>query len=214
MTLRHTTCQHIPWHEITSHRTVESGYVVAEVRYKAWSDTCDDTESEAAAQLLSLVEKWCRLVHEGGWERCERHLDQVRSSLEPTPLPNRPNECALWVAALINPLPGLGVAPEIRLAALEAETAMARIALVRDAVLSSCQYMESGTLARLGVLWKRMQQLLVVTGLSWREFATLSAILAIVFFSICLPSLMDPNHGMLIPTMVAETPVVLPTPAE
>ena len=41
-------------------------------------------------------------------------LRGVRASLGPMPPADEANERALWVAALINPLPALGVALEVR----------------------------------------------------------------------------------------------------
>ena len=44
---------------------------------------------------------------------------------------------ALWVAALINPLPALGVALEIRPAALAASTALERVEVVKRGLQDS-----------------------------------------------------------------------------
>jgi len=193
--------------EIVSHSAAEEGYIQAEVKYKKWTTTPEPGETEAAEQLLEAVELWLRLVEEGGWERGPRHLEHIRAGIGSAPASTQPDECALWVAALINPLPGLGVAPEIRLSSLEAETTMERIAVVHAAVISSCQYMENGSLARLGVIWKRMRLVLVVTGLTWREFFTLSILVVAAFSCFFLPAVVDPEGEMHAPVLVAETPL-------
>jgi hypothetical protein len=50
----------------------------------------------------------------------------VLADLGPMPSVGDPEERALWVAALINPLPGLGVAYEIRPAMLATNSASQR----------------------------------------------------------------------------------------
>ena len=62
-----------------------------------------------AAGLEPLVRRWEALVR-AGRERQPGQIDQVRGDLGPMPVASRPSERAVWVAALINPLPGLGVA--------------------------------------------------------------------------------------------------------
>ena len=64
-----------------------------------------------------------------------RVLDSVLEDLGPRPL--QPTALALWVAAIINPLPALGVAPECRAAVLEAPGAIERLAVVERALLRS-----------------------------------------------------------------------------
>ena len=44
---------------------------------------------------------------------------------------------ALWVAALINPLPALGVALEVRPAALAASSALERLGVVEEGIRDS-----------------------------------------------------------------------------
>ena len=72
---------------------------------------------ELAAALEPLVEQWQALVVAGGWERYSGQL--ARSLQDIGEMPPALDAAgavqrALWVGSLINPLPGLGVAPEIR----------------------------------------------------------------------------------------------------
>ena len=53
-----------------------------------------------------------------GRERSPGHLAGVLADLGPMPPAARPRDRATWVAALINPLPALGVSLEIRPAVL------------------------------------------------------------------------------------------------
>ena len=61
-------------------------------------------------------------------------LDNVLDQLGPKPSRQSPTALALWGAALINPLPALGVSPECRGSVLEATCATDRLAIVQRAV--------------------------------------------------------------------------------
>ena len=77
---------------------------------------------EMARELEPLVEEWKSLVISEGWQRYHGQLAQTLSSIGPMPDAHDVGgavDRALWVGALINPLPGMGVAPEIRPALLE-----------------------------------------------------------------------------------------------
>ena len=60
-------------------------------------------------------------------------LERVLADIGPQPAATRPHSFALWAAALVNPLPPLGVAPEVRPAVLRAQCALARLEIVRRA---------------------------------------------------------------------------------
>jgi len=73
--------------------------------------------TDAATALEPLVVEWQALVVEGGWQRFSGQLGRCLADIGPMPHASDRSgavERALWVGALINPLPGLGVAPEIR----------------------------------------------------------------------------------------------------
>lgn len=70
-------------------------------------------------------------------------LRKVLSDLGEQPGPTEsPTEFALWGAALINPLPALGVSPEIRGAVLEAPTAMSKLEILEMGVNRSIANLE------------------------------------------------------------------------
>ena len=73
--------------------------------------------AELCAQIRPKVDTWLRVVRSTGREKFPSQLDAILADLggaEPRERPKHPGELALWVAALVNPLPALGVAPEVR----------------------------------------------------------------------------------------------------
>jgi len=65
---------------------------------------------------LSLVDRWIELAKQN--ERHPGQIDVLLKQLGEIPPEHEPTERALWVGALINPLPSMGVATEIRPALL------------------------------------------------------------------------------------------------
>ena len=70
------------------------------------------------AALPNKMDEWEQLVRSSGRERSAGQLDGILCDLGGT-RPTDPLALALYVAALVNPLPALGVAPEIRGSVLE-----------------------------------------------------------------------------------------------
>lgn len=126
-----------------------------------------DHEDEAviakAQSLVPLLEKWQRLASDvNTYENIDvvastrvmkgqpglrvdpaALLRKVLSDLGEQPDPTEsPTEFALWGAALINPLPALGVSPEIRGAVLEAPTAMSKLEILEMGVNRSIANLE------------------------------------------------------------------------
>ena len=121
---------------------VLDGYRNAQV---AWAiDAPLDAECAAqaaalAADLRSACSEWISAVKDHGWERQAGQMDEVTRSLGEAP--DAPDRLSLWAAALINPLPPLGVAPEIRLQAIEATEPLARMRIVLCACEASLERM-------------------------------------------------------------------------
>mmetsp|Transcript_6298 Transcript_6298/g.17667 ORF Transcript_6298/g.17667 Transcript_6298/m.17667 type:complete len:120 (+) Transcript_6298:687-1046(+) len=67
----------------------------------------------------------------------------IRSQLGPMPTLSKAEELGLWAAAFINPLPPLGVAPEIRLPALMEQDSVARLRDVLRAAESSLGHLRT-----------------------------------------------------------------------
>eukprot|EP00928_Gymnodinium_smaydae_P084178 TRINITY_DN6742_c0_g1_i2.p1 TRINITY_DN6742_c0_g1~~TRINITY_DN6742_c0_g1_i2.p1 ORF type:complete len:551 (-),score=92.05 TRINITY_DN6742_c0_g1_i2:232-1860(-) len=104
-------------------------------------ETVDDEVSEAdvtaASALPQLVMEWRELVARSRFERFPGQIDRLFEELGPAPPPTAAGDLALWVAAVVNPLPALGVAYEIRPAALEAKSVDERIRIVRKGLEGS-----------------------------------------------------------------------------
>lgn len=102
---------------------------------------------EMAAQMVepqadgtSLVDRWINLA-----TACERSPGQIRTLLQdigPIPPADQPSERAFWVGALINPLPGMGVAMEIRPMLLMSRTAEERVRIALDGLQASIKHMD------------------------------------------------------------------------
>jgi hypothetical protein len=111
----------------------------------------------AATYLIPLIERWislasdqttydnvdvvartrCKAGEPGLSVNASALIRKVKTSLGPMPSPTRPTAFAVWGAALINPLPPLGVAPEIRGAALEANGAERKLAVLQRGLIKS-----------------------------------------------------------------------------
>eukprot|EP00511_Aplanochytrium_stocchinoi_P004350 CAMPEP_0204830910 /NCGR_PEP_ID=MMETSP1346-20131115/9482_1 /ASSEMBLY_ACC=CAM_ASM_000771 /TAXON_ID=215587 /ORGANISM="Aplanochytrium stocchinoi, Strain GSBS06" /LENGTH=316 /DNA_ID=CAMNT_0051961523 /DNA_START=357 /DNA_END=1305 /DNA_ORIENTATION=+ len=95
-----------------------------------------------SANLEQMVEMWQSLVYERGYERNPDQLRRLYRDLGPMPPATSPGDRAMWVAALINPLPALGVAPEIRSNMLRATDVLERVEVVTEGIRSSLLYMK------------------------------------------------------------------------
>merc|ERR1711957_492804 len=128
---------------------VEGGWTEAKVRFLDDDDKNvqgDDRISSARAISIareftspnmnmgcagsSLVERWIELAKER--ERQPGQIDELLDTLGEMPPTEEPSDCAFWIGALINPLPAMGVAMEIRPALLTAETAEERVGVALD----------------------------------------------------------------------------------
>ena len=84
--------------------------------------TYDDESRRLCLELPSLVATWRALVRDTGRERQPNQLELIEKHLGLMPGVDEPARLACWVAGLINPIPALGVAYEIRPAMLMATT--------------------------------------------------------------------------------------------
>ena len=111
----------------------------------------------SAAYLIPLIERWISLASEqttydnvdvvartrrkagqpGLSVNASALLRKVQLELGPMPSPERPTAFAVWGAALINPLPPLGVATEIRGAVLDAVGAERKLAVLERGLVKS-----------------------------------------------------------------------------
>ncbi|KAL7443686.1 hypothetical protein ACHAXH_007528 [Discostella pseudostelligera] len=111
----------------------------------------------SAAYLIPLIERWISLASEqttydnvdvvartrrkagqpGLSVNASALIRKVQLELGPMPPPERPTAFAVWGAALINPLPPLGVAAEIRGAVLDAVDAERKLAVLERGLVKS-----------------------------------------------------------------------------
>jgi hypothetical protein len=89
---------------------------------------------------LSIIERWIELVREN--ERHPNQIDKLLRQLGEIPPEDQPTERALWIGALINPLPALGVAMEIRPSLLMAKSAEERVDVALGGIWGSIKHMD------------------------------------------------------------------------
>ena len=87
----------------------------------------------------SLVDRWIALARQN--ERQPGQIDTLLKDIGKPPSPDEPSELASWVGALVNPLPGMGVAMEIRPQLLMAKTAEERVRVALKGITESIQHM-------------------------------------------------------------------------
>lgn len=96
---------------------------------------------QCSKELDALVKRWLLLVR-SGHERQPGQMGLILEHLGPMPPAESGSDRAFWVAALINPLPALGVAFEIRAAVLAATSAADRLKIVDRALRESVAGLE------------------------------------------------------------------------
>lgn len=90
-----------------------------------------------ARTLPPSVEEWCSHVDGSRFEAFPGHVKSVLEDLGPMPPPEAAGLLALWVVALVNPLPALGVAMELRPSVLEAESVAERLQIASEGIRES-----------------------------------------------------------------------------
>ena len=122
---------------------------MARVTYSDLDDSASATEvsDETAAtveasnqRLATLVPVWEALVKKGKFERMPDQLALIKTDIGP--MPDDPSARSIWIASLINPLPALGVAYEIRPAMLGAETAAERVKIALNGIITSIAHLD------------------------------------------------------------------------
>ena len=100
---------------------------------------------EVAREIPRLVEEWLALVISRRRERQPDQLKLIQSHIGPMPdAMKQPAELACWVAALINPIPALGVAYEIRPAMLLAPTVSDMVGIASKGLSLSIEKLRQG----------------------------------------------------------------------
>lgn len=119
-------------------------FAIAHVEFIADSPLGDKDEVTPAALIKSnalgpLVDEWIELVREGGFEQQPLHVSTILSELGPIPPVMEPARRAMWVCALVNPTPALGVANEVRPALLTAQNNAEMLSVATYALTSSIE---------------------------------------------------------------------------
>lgn len=89
---------------------------------------------------LGLVDRWIQLAREN--EKTPGQIDILLQQLGEIPPEDQPSERAFWVGALINPIPAMGVAAEIRPSLLLAQTTEERVQVALDGMRKSIKHMD------------------------------------------------------------------------
>ena len=98
---------------------------------------------QMSAALEALVDEWSSLVTGGGFERQPDQLELIRSHIGDMPPEDDMARRAAWVGALINPIPALGVAYEIRPALLMARDTHGMLKVATDGIKLSIEHLQS-----------------------------------------------------------------------
>jgi len=103
-----------------------------------------DREADRALseELEGLVHQWKELVVSKGREREPNQIQNILQDIGDMPPADQPMDRALWVAALINPLPALGVSLEIRPAVLCSPTASNALQIVHGGLTTSIAHLD------------------------------------------------------------------------
>eukprot|EP00039_Didymoeca_costata_P005850 m.85203 g.85203 ORF g.85203 m.85203 type:complete len:409 (+) comp13001_c0_seq1:229-1455(+) len=125
----------------------EDRYMMANVSY-IQTDGNTVHEYFQSDAMLALKDEWLRLVRAGGWERSMGQLDSVIESIGTMPSTSQPDELALWIGALINPIPGLEVAPEIRPMLLSSRSTDERVQVALNGLKQSIDYLGPSRLGK------------------------------------------------------------------
>ena len=117
----------------------DGGFQVAEC--DILKDLKGEEDDVIVKDLKVTVDLWCEKVRRSRWRRST--LDTILSQLGPAP--EEQEAFGFWIAALINPIPSLGVAPEIRLDVLKLADSRARLTLLKQAIDVSLLHLEKNT---------------------------------------------------------------------
>mmetsp|Transcript_30672 Transcript_30672/g.40202 ORF Transcript_30672/g.40202 Transcript_30672/m.40202 type:complete len:215 (+) Transcript_30672:1-645(+) len=96
--------------------------------------------SDGMVQIPQMVEEWISTLLAKGHVESQRVLETTVLK-ELGPMPDTPTERAMWIAALLNPVPSLKVCLEIRPAMLACKNEYDRIHLAMAALQSSIDHM-------------------------------------------------------------------------
>lgn len=109
------------------------GYMLGTVKWAIdnVSQATQEDRSAAVDKAQAMANEWLEMARQ--WERFTGQVDGILGDLGDRPGADDLEALGFWVAALINPMPGMGVAPEIRQDCLELIDSGERLTLVCSA---------------------------------------------------------------------------------
>uniref|UniRef100_A0A6T8L222 Lon N-terminal domain-containing protein n=1 Tax=Hemiselmis andersenii TaxID=464988 RepID=A0A6T8L222_HEMAN len=120
----------------------DEGADAAEKMAKIVAEADREADLALSEELEGLVDRWKGLVVSTGREREPNQIDKILMDIGDMPPADKPFDRALWVAALINPLPALGVSLEIRPAVLCSPTASNALQIVHGGLTTSIAHLD------------------------------------------------------------------------
>ena len=129
------------------------GYACAQAEWMR--DAPSSAEDAHAALVLGrelrcALDAWVEQVRRRGREREPGQLQRLLAQLGAVPPPSEPEALGFWAAAVVNPLPPLGLAAEVRPSCLSCDESAQRLRLCLAAVEESMAHVcEKGALERL-----------------------------------------------------------------
>eukprot|EP00927_Polykrikos_kofoidii_P031794 TRINITY_DN2725_c0_g3_i1.p1 TRINITY_DN2725_c0_g3~~TRINITY_DN2725_c0_g3_i1.p1 ORF type:complete len:420 (+),score=82.13 TRINITY_DN2725_c0_g3_i1:112-1371(+) len=114
-----------------------AGYLSARVQIREQGEASPE-DIETASRTSVRFEEWKARLNQVVPDVVS---SSIGDALGAAPPPEMPGELAFWIGACINPVPPLGVAPEIRPALLAAATVAERLEVARQGLEESIKYM-------------------------------------------------------------------------
>lgn len=130
--------QGTPWLEPSSESFYMANVDIVDDREEMLTDEQEQKAEKLSSDIPELVEKWLELVVSTGKsdeEGMERRLNDIGK------MPREVGQRAIWIGALINPIPALGVCLEIRPAMLACKNKYERINLALISLQSSIDHL-------------------------------------------------------------------------
>ncbi len=106
-------------------------------------EECPPKAIAIAEELQPMIDEWIGLVRSGKREREPQQLEKLLADLGPMPGTEDALYRAFWTAALINPVPALGVALEVRPMVLESNDALHTCEIVKYVLSDSIRRLKS-----------------------------------------------------------------------
>ena len=139
----------------TKEKWMQDEYLCAKVCWEK-EDVPEDTETlMSEEELMEKKGVWERLVVEGGWQSASQ-LATTRMQLGKAP--KTLGQQALWLGALLNPLPAIDAAADIRPFVIEEECAKKRYTLVTNELEASIARLQTENNSKLKSLRRALQR--------------------------------------------------------